>query len=196
MDNNLAVDRSNWTNILKGSVGYVYQGINLTDAVITKSAGNDAITSDKESFVKAYADDSSIRGRLLVVGALDFDSNGKGFIASYSNTAGTDTNVKNRFVTASGGTPFSIGDIYMNGTRVNDSDFGNEGTSFAAPRVAGFAAIIRQKFPNLDAVKTSSIILDTARYDTLSCNPNCDSNIYGAGQASLPRALAPVGYLR
>ena len=195
-DNNLALMRSNWTNILKGSVGFVYQGINLTDAVITKSAGNDAITSDKESFVKAYADDSSINGRLLVVGALDFDSNGKGFIASYSNTAGTNTNVKNRFVTASGGTPFSTGDIYLNGIRVNGSDFGSTGTSFAAPRVAGYAAIIRQKFPNLDAVKTSSIILDTARYDTLSCNPNCDSNIYGAGQASLSRALAPVGRLR
>jgi hypothetical protein len=193
----VATLRSNWTNILKGSVGFVYQGINLTDAVIIKAAGNDAITSDKESFVKAYADDSSIKGRLLVVGALDFDTNGKGFIASYSNTAGTNTNVKNRFVTASGGTPFSTGDIYLNGTRVEGSEFGNNrGTSFAAPRVAGFAAIIRQKFPNLDAVKTSSIILDTARYDTLSCNPNCDSNIYGAGQASLPKALAPVGYLR
>jgi hypothetical protein len=196
VDNNLAVNRSLWTNILKGSAGFVYQGINLTDAVITKSAGNDAITADKESYVKAYADDSSIKERLLVVGALDFDSNGKGYIASYSNTAGTNANVKNRFVTASGATPFSTGDIYVNGTRVAGSDFGNKGTSFAAPLVAGYAAIIRQKFPNLNASKTTSIILDTARYDTLSCNPNCDSNIYGAGQASLSRALAPVGRLR
>jgi hypothetical protein len=195
-DNGYALDRLRWTNILKGSAGFVYQGINLTDAVITKAAGNDAITADKESYVKAYADDSSIKDRLLVVGALAFDSNGKGFIASYSNTAGTNANVKSRFVTASGGTPFSTGDIYLNGTRVNGSDFGSVGTSFAAPRVAGYAAIIRQKFPNLNAAKTTSIILDTARYDTLSCNPNCDSNIYGAGQASLSRALAPVGRLR
>jgi len=198
MDNtsSVATLRTDWTNILKGSVGFVYQGINLTDAVITKAAGNDAITSEKESFVKAYADDSSIRERLLVVGALDFDSNGKGIIASYSNTAGADANVKSRFVTASGGTPFITGDIYLNGTVVNGSDYGNLGTSFAAPRVAGYAAILRQKFPNLNAAKTSSIILDTARYDTLSCNPNCDPNIYGAGQASLSRALAPVGRLR
>jgi hypothetical protein len=195
-DNGYALDRLRWTNILKGSAGFVYQGINLTDAVITKAAENDAITADKESYVKAYADDSSIKDRLLVVGALAFDSNGKGFIASYSNTAGTNANVKSRFVTASGGTPFSTGDIYLNGTRVNGSDFGSVGTSFAAPRVAGYAAIIRQKFPNLNAAKTTSIILDTARYDTLSCNPNCDSNIYGAGQASLSRALAPVGRLR
>jgi len=198
MDNNsyYAPLRSDWTQILKGSIGFVYQGINLTDAVITKAAGNDAITSEKESFVKAYTDDSSIKERLLVVGALDFDSNGKGIIASYSNTAGADANVKSRFVTASGGTPFLTGDIYLNGTVVKGSDYGNLGTSFAAPRVAGYAAILRQKFPNLNAVKTSSIILDTARYETLSCNTNCDPNIYGAGQASLSRALAPVGRLR
>ncbi len=195
-DDLYATDRLRWTKILKGSVGHVYQGINLTDAVITKAAGNDAITSEKESYVKAYADDPSIKERLLIVGALSFDSNGKGFIASYSNTAGADSNVKSRFVTASGGTPFTTGDIYVNGTRVDGSDYGNLGTSFAAPRVAGYAAILRQKFPNLNAAKTSSIILDTARYDTLNCNPNCDPNIYGAGQASLSRALAPVGRLR
>jgi hypothetical protein len=196
VDDNLATSRSNWVNILKGSSGYVFQGLNLTDAVITKSAGNNSITSDKESFVKAYADDPSIVDRLLVVGALDFDINGKGFIASYSNTSGSVSNVKNRFVVASGGTPFAYGDIRNNGVLINDSFSGNSGTSFAAPRVAGYAGILRQKFPNLDAVKTSSIILDTARYDTLSCNPNCDPNIYGAGQVSLSRALAPVGHLR
>jgi subtilisin family serine protease len=77
-----------------------------------------------------------------------------------------------------------------------DSNYGSQGTSFAAPRVAGYAAILRQKFPNLDAINVSSIMLDTARYDTLNCNPNCDQNIYGAGAASLSRALAPVGSLR
>jgi hypothetical protein len=196
VDGNNATFRENWVNILKGSPGYIYQGLNLTDAVIAKSAGNNSITSDKESFVKAYADDPSIRNRLLVVGALSFDANGKGFIATYSNTAGSSSNVKNRFLVASGGTPFAYGDISNNGFLVEDTFTGNSGTSFAAPRVAGYAAIIRQKFPNLDAVKTSSIILDTARYDTLNCNPNCDPNIYGAGQASLSRALAPVGRLR
>ena len=196
VDSSLATSRSNWVNILKGTSGYVFQGLNLTDAVITKSAGNNSITSEKESFVKAYADDPSLNNRLLVVGALDFDINGKGYIASYSNTAGSYSNVKNRFLVASGGTPFSYGDIANNGVLLADSDYGSVGTSFAAPRVAGYTAILRQKFPNLDAIKASSILLDTARYDTLNCNPNCDPNIYGAGQASLSRALAPVGRLR
>ena len=73
---------------------------------------------------------------------------------------------------------------------------GNVGTSYAAPRVAGYVAILRSKFPNLNAEKSASIMLDTARYDTLSCNPNCNPAIYGKGEASLSRALAPVGRLR
>jgi hypothetical protein len=42
-------------------------------------------------------------------------------------------------------------------------------------------------------------MLDTARYDTLSCYytvTGCDKTIYGKGEASLSRALAPVGKLR
>jgi hypothetical protein len=62
--------------------------------------------------------------------------------------------------------------------------------------VAGYAAVIMSKFPNLNAEKTSAIILDTARYDTLSCYPSCNPQIYGRGEASLSRALAPVGRLR
>ena len=188
--------RNDWVNILKGNSGYIYQGLNMTDAVVTKSAGNNAITADKESFVKAYADDAAIKNRLLVVGALSYSFDGKGYIATYSNTAGSYSNVSNRFIVASGGTPFTYGDISVNGYLVPDSAMGEVGTSFAAPRIAGYVAIVRSKFPNLDAIKTSAIMLDTARYDTLSCYPNCSPSIYGAGEASLSRALAPVGRLR
>jgi len=60
-------------------------------------------------------------------------------------------------------------------------------------------AIVRSKFPNLSASQTASIMLDTARYDTLTCyktQEGCDPTIYGKGEASLSRALAPVGKLR
>ena len=75
----------------------------------------------------------------------------------------------------------------------------SDGTSFAAPRIAGYVAIVRSKFPNLNASQTASIMLDTARYDTLACSKSaqgCDKAIYGKGEASLSRALAPVGKLR
>ena len=114
--------------------------------------------------------------------------------------------VQSRFLVASGTTPFMTGDVALNGVAIsattsdpNGVSLGNVGTSYAAPRVAGYVAIVRSKFPNLDAIKTSSIMLDTARYDTLTCYTalgGCDPTIYGKGEASLSRALAPVGRLR
>ena len=176
------------------------------DAVVVKAAGNDSITADKEPLVKTLANNSNIKQRLLVVGALNqagFTS-ARATSSAYSNTAGTDINVSSRFLVASGTTPFGEGDIARNGVNIgatlsvdpNGVALGAVGTSYAAPRVAGYIAIVRSKFPNLNAINTSSIILDTARYDTLSCHPSCSSAIYGKGEASLSRALAPVGALR
>ena len=140
--------------------------------------------------------------RLLIVGALT----GIGTtaapvtIATYSNTAGTDSVVQSRFLTESGKSPFAANTDAYNGAVLqsasNDGNSGNVGTSYAAPRVAGYAAIVRQKFPNLTGANTADILLAAARYDTLTCYPNCDKAIYGQGEASLSRALAPVGYLR
>jgi subtilisin family serine protease len=93
---------------------------------------------------------------------------------------------------ASGTIPFSGNDVSINGTPLRSG----YGTSYAAPRVAGMVAIVRSKFPNLSANQTASIMLDTARYDTLTCYPACNPAIYGKGEASLSRALSPVGKLR
>ena len=169
----------------------------FSDAVITKAAGNDKILSEYEPLNWFLAKDSDIRGRLLIVGALDQAGSvtNPSSIASYSNTAGNDTDVSSRFLLASGTTPFYNGQVAINGFNVNQGD----GTSFAAPRVAGYVAIVRSKFPNLNATNTASILLDTARYDTLACSKNggtCDPAIYGKGEASLSRALAPVGKLK
>ncbi|MDX8386260.1 MAG: S8 family serine peptidase [Gallionella sp.] len=185
-----------------------YTNFNLTDAVISKAAGNDGLNSNKTPFINALAAKPDIQNRLLVVGALNRTGStiSPATIASYSNNAGTDATVQSRFVVASGTTPFSTGDLAVNGVAVsatsidsNGRTFGNVGTSYAAPRVAGYVAIVRSKFPNLDAINASSIMLDTARYDTLTCFNTvvgCDKAIYGHGEVSLSRALAPVGRLR
>ena len=183
-----------------------FTNFNYSSAVVVKSAGNDSVTADNEALAYTLAHTASLNSRLLVVGALTqagFVSSPTS-IASYSNTAGTDSLIQNRFVVASGVPPFSTGDVAVNGVALSGATvdpatgvtLGNAGTSYAAPRVAGYVAILRSKFPNLDAVNSSSIMLDTARYDTLTCNPNCDPAIYGKGEVSLSRALAPVGRLR
>jgi hypothetical protein len=183
-----------YVNYLKG-VSNV-SNLTVTGAVITKSAGNisaDTYSGVGMNLVKALVDDSDTSKRLLIVGALDKDGSvaTKASIASYSNYAGATSAAQNRFILANGHTAYTV-NVGINGVIIAPG----EGTSYAAPRVASYASILMQKFPNLDAVKTSSIILDTARYDTLSCYPNCSTAIYGMGEASLSRALAPVGRLR
>ena len=167
---------------------------NISNAVITQAAGNDGLDAKYTLTALALAENSIVMQRLLIVGALDKNgtTSNKATIAPYSSYAGSNVAISERFVTANGTMPWNASSVKING-----SNFGvSSGTSYAAPLVAGYAAILMHKFPNIDAVKTSSIILDTARYDTLTCHPNCDPTIYGKGEASLSRALAPVGRLR
>ena len=209
--NDAFIAQSYWTGVvdnnLNGSTTLNYgatgsTNLYLTDAVITKAAGNDTITTEKDPLSYKLAYDNLVASRLLLVGALS--STGSSVdaprvIASYSNLAGTDLNLQSRFLTALGGSPYDDNDLAIDGANIARG----VGTSYAAPRVAGYVAIVRQKFPNLTAPNTADIMLSTARYDTLSCygsgsgpTGGCDKAIYGQGEASLSRALAPVGYLR
>ena len=111
----------------------------------------------------------------LYVGALS--SNGStdalASMASYSNFAGADTSVQDRFLVVG----------------VEGDKTGLYGTSFAAPVVAGYASILGSKFSTSDAAAISQQLLDTARTDTIS---GYDVSIHGQGEASLSRALAPT----
>ena len=72
---------------------------------------------------------------------------------------------------------------------VEGSLTGLYGTSFAAPIVAGYAAIVGSKF--LDATPTQIVnqLLSTARQDTLL---NFTPGIFGQGEACLACALSPI----
>ena len=72
------------------------------------------------------------------------------------------------------------------------------GTSFAAPRVTGAAAILRQKFPNLSGAQAASVLLLTASKDIN--NDGLDdfsgvSDTFGHGKLDLGAALSPFGAL-
>jgi subtilisin family serine protease len=185
-------------NAVSTDDNFFIAGIAKHDAVLVKAAGNDnkpiSLRGAMTAVAYALIDDASAFPKTLLVGALDKDGSvdAKANKASYSNTPGADSKFQSRFVMANGTSPFAR----EFGWDYKYNDGAGNGTSFAAPRVAGYIGILRHKFPNLNAEKSSSIILDTARTDTLWCHPNCESSVVGRGEASLSRALAPVGRLR
>lgn len=63
------------------------------------------------------------------------------------------------------------------------------GTSFAAPRVTGAAALLRHKFPNLDGAAIKQVLLQTA-FDM--GEPGVDI-VYGHGLLDIPNAMSPQG---
>ena len=63
------------------------------------------------------------------------------------------------------------------------------GTSFAAPQIAGAAALLRQAFPNLTAVQVVNLLLTSA---SDGGDAGTDA-IYGRGILSITKAFAPQG---
>lgn len=113
--------------------------------------------------------DSNAGDRMVFVGALEDGTNN---IASYSLTAGEE--MKHDYMVAHDDVD-SFGD--------------NAGTSFAAPRVTGAAALVRHKFPNLNGAALKQVLLQTA--DDLG-QPGVD-NVFGYGELNILNALSPVG---
>jgi len=147
-------------------------------AVISKAAGNDAIAvggtnaSGKVDYLNL-----ALKGGVttLFVGALSTNgtTTSPATLASYSNYAGADTTVQNQFLVVG----------------VEGSKTGLYGTSFAAPVITGYAAILGSKFKTATPTQITNQLLNTARQDTIR---NYSSAIHGRGEASLSRALAPV----
>lgn len=164
-------------------IGYAANG----QAIVTKAAGNDAVPVGQAAGAAAQypqyrglVDGVNLRlagqQSAILVGALSKNGTtaSPASMASYSNTAGTSPVVQRNFLVVG----------------VDSSTNGNvAGTSFAAPIVAGYAAILGSKFTNASATAVTNQLLNTARTDTVAgYNPA----IYGRGEASITRALAPA----
>lgn len=148
----------------------------LGKAVVVKAAGNDAVAVDGITGGSVDALNVALIGTqsVLFVGALDTNgtTSNPASLASYSNFAGSNTEVQEHFLVVG----------------VDGDMTGLYGTSFAAPIVTGYSAILGSKFTTATPVDITNRLLDTARTDTIS---GYDVAIHGQGEASVARALAP-----
>jgi hypothetical protein len=148
-----------------------------SQAVVVKAAGNESV---RIGGVDGYGEIDYLNVDLIgadsaiFVGALNRNgtTKSKASLASYSNRAGSNTTVQNQFLVVG----------------VNESQMKMAGTSFAAPIVAGYAAILGSKFTSATPDQIADQLLSTARRDTIS---NYRASVHGRGEASIQRALAP-----
>jgi subtilisin family serine protease len=148
-------------------------------AVISKAAGNDygtAVGSPNANGQLDYLNRDLIGAQAAIfVGALNANgtTSAPASLASYSNVAGANSTVQNQFLVVG----------------VEGNKTGLYGTSFAAPIVSGYAAIVSSKFTKATPTQVTNQLLNTARTDTIAgYNPA----VHGKGEASIARAIAPV----
>lgn len=164
----------NWSGQEQSIITYAQTGA----AVISKAAGNDAVViggTNKGDRVD-YLNIALVGAQSAIfVGALDRNGTQTDLAvrASYSNMPGTDTTTQNQFL--------MVG--------VEGSKTGLYGTSFAAPIVSGYAAVLSSKFTTATPTAIVDKLLSTARTDTIF---GYDPSVHGKGEASLARALSPV----
>lgn len=176
MMGNAGLSTINWSSREQSILSYARDG----RAVISKSAGNDGNTvavgqANSSGRVDYLGRDLIGAQSAIFVGALSANGTtaSPATIASYSNVAGTNTTVQKQFLVVG----------------VAGSKTGLYGTSFAAPIVSGYAAIVSSKFTTATPTAVANQLLNTARQDTIrSYNPA----IHGRGEASIARALAPT----
>ena len=147
-------------------------------AVIVKAAGNEYGTAvggmDSSGYLDYLNRDLIGKKTAIFVGALSTHGtpSSKASLASYSNIAGGNRAVQKNFLV-----------VGVRGDRT-----GLYGTSFAAPVVSAYAAMLGSKFKKASATQITNQLLLTARKDTIL---NYSAYLHGRGEASLSRALAP-----
>ena len=151
--------------------------VHATDlgVIVTMAAGN--VSGGGPEFPAYLVGDSALQGRAIAVGSLKGD--GK-TISDFSNRAGSRQDF---FLVAQG-------ENVLTTSNASDSAYAAMGgTSFAAPQVAGAAALLEELFPNLDPETIVKILLETA---TDLGKPGVDE-VYGHGRLNVGAAVSPQG---
>ena len=172
------------SNYQLGQIGWSAQETSIIDyarngkAVVSKAAGNDAVAVGAANNANNidFLDSALIGAQSAIfVGALSKNGTtaSPASLASYSNFAGSNVSVQSKFLVVG----------------VEGSKTGLYGTSFAAPVIAGYAAVVGSKFTKATPTQITNQLLRTARKDTIL---GYDVTKHGQGEASIARALAPV----
>ncbi|MDZ7906775.1 MAG: S8 family serine peptidase [Cypionkella sp.] len=164
---------SDFENLEQTTIAHAHNGT----AVVVKAAGNESTSVDGDiGGGRSDVFNLALTGAQsnIYVGALTKNgtTTNKAVMADYSNYAGSDTSIQNNFLVVG----------------VDDEVTGLAGTSFAAPIVSGYAAILGSKFRSATPTQITDQLLNTARTDTIQ---GYAPSIHGQGEASLTRALAP-----
>lgn len=173
-------------NISLGGTGGISTGLRnavqnavAAGALVVVAAGNDGLAHLDQFDLEM---DAAGNGGVLIVGSIDKNYQ----ISSFSNQAGSD---QAHYIAARGE---NVCCTYRNGQIYVDSqgyEYLVSGTSFAAPQVAGAAALLAQAFPNLTGKQIADILLKSA-YDAGA--PGSDP-VYGQGILDIARAFQPIG---
>lgn len=162
-----------WSPRESSIISYAQNG----QAVISKAAGNDAVAiGAANSAGNVDYLNLALKGTksAIFVGALSTNGTtaSKASLATYSNRAGADATVQRQFLV-----------VGVEGSKTN-----LYGTSFAAPIISGYSAILGSKFTSASPTQIANQLLNTARQDTIA---NYSAAVHGRGEASIARALAP-----
>lgn len=154
VDNGAKVINTSFGKFYSPNPEWVYDAINyaaLNDVLIVNASGNDAFDLDADT-IQVYPNDQTTNfhefsDAFLSVGALT-PKYGAEMIASFSNYGKNQVDV------------FAPGVQIWSTTPNNEYEF-QMGTSFAAPAVAGVAAMLRSYYPQLSAGQVKQIIMDS-----------------------------------
>lgn len=154
--------------------------------VVIVSAGNEGDTTangndpnNPDRFAQGLRDAGG--GLVVIAGSV----NENGAISGFSNRAG---GYAASYLTALGE---GVCCAYENGALKTEGNFVFilNGTSFAAPQVAGAVALIAQAFPNLTSQQIVALLYQSAR----DAGVAGDDAVYGQGILDIARAFQPMG---
>lgn len=154
--------------------------------IVIVSAGNDGDTTangndpnNPDRFAQGLRDAGG--GLIIIAGSV----NENGVSSAFSNRAGA---YAASYLSALGE---GVCCAYQNGVLKTEGNFVFvlNGTSFAAPQVAGAVALIAQAFPNLSSQQIVQLLYQSAR----DAGAAGDDAVYGQGVLDIARAFQPMG---